>query len=91
MGEGGYLKLFPGQVRAPDVPFIDWQHFPERKSPKAAIYAVAPDLAVEVLSESNTAAEMNRKLRDYFTVSASIYGASTYRQHPPVFQSFKST
>ena len=28
--------------------------------------ALAPDLAVEVLSESNTRAEMDRKLRDYF-------------------------
>jgi Uma2 family endonuclease len=28
---------------------------------------VSPDLAVEVLSEGNTAAEMDRKRREYFT------------------------
>ena len=28
---------------------------------------LVPDLAVEVLSTSNTTAEMDRKLRDYFT------------------------
>ena len=66
LGADGYLKVLPDQVRAPDVSFIRWERFPDRKLPKAAIYDVAPDLAVEVLSESNTAAEMNRKLRDYF-------------------------
>ena len=72
LGADGYLKLLHDQVRAPDVSFIRWQRFPDRKLPKAAIYDVAPDLAVEVLSESNTAAEMNRKLRDYFKAGKSM-------------------
>ena len=65
-GEAGLLKILPGQIRAPDVSFIRWERFAGRKLPEAAIYAVAPDLAVEIISEGNTEAEMNRKLRDYF-------------------------
>jgi Uma2 family endonuclease len=34
--------------------------------PKDAIYRIAPDLAVEVLSKSNTLAEMSRKRSEYF-------------------------
>src|SRR5208282_3410633 len=66
--EGGdcLLKILPDQIRAPDVSFIRWERLPGRGSPKPPIYAIAPDLAVEILSESNTTAEMDRKLRDYF-------------------------
>jgi Uma2 family endonuclease len=66
MGEAGLLKILAGQIRAPDVAFIRWERLPGRQSPKPAIYAVVPDLAAEILSKSNTAAEMDRKLRDYF-------------------------
>jgi len=65
-GADGLLKILPGQIRAPDVSFIRWERFLGRKLPQAAIYSVAPDLAVEILSEGSTEAEMNRKLRDYF-------------------------
>ena len=62
----GLLKILPGQIRAPDVSFIRWERFPGRWLPTAAIYALSPDLAVEILSKNNTKAEMDRKLRDYF-------------------------
>jgi Uma2 family endonuclease len=62
-GEAGMLKILPTQVRIPDVSFIRWGRLPDRRAP---IPAVAPDLAVEVLSESNTEEEMAQKLRDYF-------------------------
>ena len=62
----GLLQIFPEQVRAPDVSFIRWERFPGGQLPQAAIFSVAPDLAVEILSEGNTVAEMDRKLRDYF-------------------------
>ena len=65
-GEAGLLKILPGQIRAPDVSFICWERLPGRQSPKPEIYAVAPDLAIEVLSKGNTVREMNRKLREYF-------------------------
>ena len=60
------LKVLPGQVRAADVSFIRWDRFPGRKLPRDAIFAVAPDLAIEIISDGNTTEEMDRKLRDYF-------------------------
>jgi Uma2 family endonuclease len=65
-GEAGMMRLFRGLVRIPDVAFISWDRLPNRQLPRAPIPNLAPDLAVEVLSESKTAAEMDRKLHDYF-------------------------
>jgi Uma2 family endonuclease len=62
----GMLRLFVGRVRAPDIAFIPWEALPDRRVPQEPIPAVAPDLAVEVLSESNTPGEMRLKREDYF-------------------------
>jgi len=66
LGEGGMTRLAPGLVRIPDISFIAWERFPGRVLPRSPIVNVAPDLAVEVLSESNTEREMERKRREYF-------------------------
>jgi Uma2 family endonuclease len=66
----GLLQLFPKMVRAPDVSFIRWERFPNREFPEEAIWLIAPDLAVEVLSPGNTEAEMRRKVREYFQAGA---------------------
>jgi len=71
-GEAGTLKLFPGTVRVPDVAFISWNRLPGRKWPQVPIPLLAPDLAVEVLSKSNTKAEMNRKLGEYFRAGVDL-------------------
>ncbi len=71
-GADGLLKILPNQVRIPDVGFISWDKFPGRKLPEDPIYEMAPDLAVEVLSPGNTEAEMERKLRDYFTAGVRL-------------------
>ena len=68
----GTLRILADQVRAPDVAFLSWDHFPNRLLPAEPIPAVVPDLAVEVLSEGNTQAEMNRKLDEYFTAGVAI-------------------
>jgi Uma2 family endonuclease len=68
----GTLEILPGQVRIPDVCFLSWDRFPGGKLPKTPIPAVAPDLAVEVLSESNSEGEMRRKLQDYFTAGVRL-------------------
>lgn len=65
-GEGGTVRLAPQLVRIPDVAFVSRARFPGGKRPDRPIPALVPDLAVEVLSESNTRGEMERKLRDYF-------------------------
>jgi Uma2 family endonuclease len=62
----GALRLMPGLVRIPDVSYLSWASIPGGKVPKETIPAIAPDLAVEVLSESNTKREMARKRREYF-------------------------
>jgi Uma2 family endonuclease len=66
IGADGPLRILPRQMRIPDVSFISWDRFPGRKLPDAAVYEVAPDLAVEVLSAGNTEDEMELKLKDYF-------------------------
>ena len=72
LGADGMLRLAPGLVRIPDVSFISWSRFPGRKLPREPIPDLAPDLAVEVLSESNTPGEMRRKLREYFKAGARL-------------------
>jgi Uma2 family endonuclease len=66
VGEGGMMRIAPGLVRIPDVSFIAWDRLPGRESPSDPIPDLAPDLAVEVLSEGNTKAERARKVREYF-------------------------
>jgi Uma2 family endonuclease len=65
-GEAGMLRLAPGLVRIPDVSFVSWHRLPQRRVPRQPIPDLAPDLVVEVLSDSNTPREMEQKLQDYF-------------------------
>ena len=65
-GEAGMMRLFAGLVRIPDAAFASWDRFPDRRIPTAPIPDLIPDLVVEVLSESNTRAEMARKRDEYF-------------------------
>ncbi|MGC8642249.1 MAG: Uma2 family endonuclease [Isosphaeraceae bacterium] len=66
IGADGMVRLFPGLVRIPDVAFISWARFPEKRRKRGEIPTVAPDLVVEVLSKGNTPREMKRKLDEYF-------------------------
>ena len=68
----GTVRLFPGLVRIPDVAFAGWDRLPGRRRPVAPIPQIAPDLAVEVLSQSNTAAEMARKRQEYFSAGVRL-------------------
>jgi Uma2 family endonuclease len=72
LGEAGTLKILPSQVRVPDVCFISWSRFPNRVLPAEPIPDLVPDLAIEVLSAGNTAAEMQSKLHDYFTAGVRL-------------------
>ena len=56
----------------PDVSFFSWSHFPGRKLPTGQVLNVVPDLAVEILSPSNTWEEMARKRREYFAGGAKL-------------------
>src|SRR5262249_36727129 len=65
-GPDGALRLWAGRVRMPDVSYFSWDRLPNRRVPDAPIPDLAPDLAVEVVSVSNTVAELERKQSDYF-------------------------
>ncbi|MDB5351091.1 MAG: hypothetical protein JWN86_2338 [Planctomycetota bacterium] len=71
-GPDGTVKLTSGLIRIPDVSFISWEKMPGRKQPKEPIPRLALDLAVEVLSKSNSRKEMNRKLREYFASEVAV-------------------
>lgn len=72
LGADGMIRLFPGQVRIPDVSFVAWERLPGEEVPDEAIGSFVPNLTVEVLSPSNTRAEMERKLRDYFLAGVEL-------------------
>lgn len=66
-GEAGMMRLaFLGRVRLPDVSFVSFDRLPGRKVPREPIPTLAPDLAIEVLSDSNTKSEIDQKLKEYF-------------------------
>lgn len=94
LGADGMLRLRPRLVRIPDVSFISWDQIPSGEFPSQPIPDLYPDLAVEVLSDSNTPAEIERKLSEYFeagcrlawivdpkTHTADVYTSPTDCQH----------
>ncbi len=60
------FRLRLGLVRFPDVSFVSWNRVPGDEFPDDPVTEIVPDLAVEVLSRSNTAAEIELKLDHYF-------------------------
>lgn len=72
LGADGMIRLRPGLVRIPDVSFISVDRLPRGRLPRKPILDIVPNLVVEVLSESNTAKEMKRKLRDYFEAGVEL-------------------
>jgi Uma2 family endonuclease len=71
-GSGGAFELMPHLVRIPDVAFTSWDRFPGRRYPTVPIPAIASNLAVEVLSHSNTPGELAAKRRDYFAAGVEL-------------------
>jgi Uma2 family endonuclease len=65
LGADGMFRLVRDQLREPDVAFVSFATWPNG-IPRTPISDLAPDLAVEVLSESNTPREMERKRRELF-------------------------
>jgi Uma2 family endonuclease len=71
-GADGTMRLMPKLVRIPDISFVRWEKLPGRELPAQPIPELVPDLAVEVLSEGNTPAEIARKLREYSTAGVTL-------------------
>jgi Uma2 family endonuclease len=65
LGPDGALRILPQRMRIPDVSFLGWHHFPERRLPSERVFSVVPDLAIEILSAGNTPEEMRNKVNEY--------------------------
>ena len=89
---GFVLRRDPDLVRAPDVAFVTAARVPQLLHGKPGSVVLAPDLAVETLSPSNTASEMQRKTDEYlrhgtrlvWVVDPEERTATTYALDAPV-------
>ncbi|HUH12030.1 MAG TPA: Uma2 family endonuclease [Longimicrobiales bacterium] len=64
VGSGFVLSEVPPTVRGPDVSFVSVERLPPGPLP-AGFLRLAPDLAVEIVSPSNTAAGIQEKVFEY--------------------------
>lgn len=62
-GADSTMRMITGRVRLPDVAFVSSARVPRILKP---VPDLSPDLAVEVLSDSNTPDEITQKLKEYF-------------------------
>lgn len=63
--DGGYSTV-DDQLRLPDFAFTTTDRARDALAEGSAYWSIAPDLAVEIISEGNTRKEMDDKLREYF-------------------------
>jgi Uma2 family endonuclease len=63
------LRPTVDRERRPDVAFVSFERWARnRRVPQTRSWAVVPDLAIEIVSPTNTADEVAGKLDDYFRV-----------------------
>ncbi len=65
-GEQGFIRLASGHRRSPDVAYYSRSRLPGGKIPDEKVPAIVPDIAIEVLSDSNTTDEMRIKRQEFF-------------------------
>lgn len=66
------MRLRAGLVRLPDVHFTSWSNLPSNAAHLRPVVDYAPDLAVEILSESDRPGMTARKIREYFAAGTQI-------------------
>ncbi len=67
VGEVGiYIRRSPDTIRAADVIFISNERYAQKGN--SAFLDVAPDLVVEIMSPTDSFADVQRKLIDYFSI-----------------------
>ena len=71
-GADGAVRMESGQIRVPDVAFYALENLPCKPLEMPPIPYIWPDLAIEVLSKSNTPREMTRKLNEYFAAGTEL-------------------
>lgn len=71
--------------RRPDVAFVSYGTWPQdRQVPNTSAWSIIPDLAVEVVSPTNTATEVVEKLADYFRAGVKLVWV-IYPSHRQVY------
>ncbi len=72
--ESGYLLARnPDTLRSPDISFVKANRIPPTGVPRA-FWPFAPDLAVEIVSPADTAAEVHEKILEYLAAgTASVW------------------
>jgi len=65
-GPDSTLRVTKGTLRLPDVAFVTAARLASTQTGNKRVPSLSPDLAIEVLSPSNTKREMARKRREYF-------------------------
>src|SRR5438309_1127876 len=58
--------------RRPDVAFVSYPRWRDDRVPRAEAWDVVPDLAVEVISPTNLAEEIDDKITDYFAAGVRL-------------------
>jgi len=65
--EGKFALPNTGNNRIPDLAFVSYSTWPKAKRrPKGALWAVAPDLAIEVISPTDVGKDLIAKIGEYF-------------------------
>ncbi len=62
----------PDLVRIPDVAYTSWERLPGGRRPTERVPLLAPNIAIEILSEGNTPVEMAEKRRLYFEAGVDL-------------------
>ncbi|MBX6316528.1 MAG: Uma2 family endonuclease [Isosphaeraceae bacterium] len=67
------LRPHVDRQRRPDVAFVSAERWPfGRRAPRMPAWAIVPDLAIEIVSPSNTATEVLGKLEEYFQAGSRL-------------------
>ncbi len=72
-GGDAYIKVLPQRVRVLDMAFVRWEHIPGQQLTREPCPDFVIDLAVEVLSASNTLVEMRQKRQEFFEHGTRIF------------------
>jgi Uma2 family endonuclease len=66
------IDLAKDLQRRPDVAFVSHSKWPaNRRAPNVSVWDLVPDLAIEVVSPTNSAADVQRKIHEYFEAGVS--------------------
>ncbi|MCP5097929.1 MAG: Uma2 family endonuclease [Chloroflexi bacterium] len=69
---GFTISRNPDTVRAPDVAFVAKEHIPPEGVPETGFWAIAPDLAAEIVSPNDRMSDIQDKVTDYLAAGVKL-------------------